>query len=161
MHAHAAQAFDHLIVPARLVDTSLQASHLAADLRLDAAMDVGDLGSPFELFLVDRAVALKLDQRIAVRALRRFPLYSPKSHKLNFLRDLCEELDPRLMAAWPRDTKFNQRCFELLRRAYVDARYSPHYKINGDELTWLIEHVTILQGLVRSACSECFQRDQP
>ena len=30
-----------------------------------------------------------------------------------------------------------QRCFELLRRAYVDARYSPHYKISAEELTWL------------------------
>lgn len=79
-------------------------------------------------------------------------LYSPKSHKLNFLRDLCEELEPRLIAAWPRDTKFNQRCFELLRRAYVDARYSPHYKITSEELEWLIERVTVLQDLVRTAC---------
>ncbi|MBB4841320.1 putative nucleotidyltransferase/HEPN domain-containing protein [Sphingomonas kyeonggiensis] len=81
-------------------------------------------------------------------------LYSPKSHKLNFLRDLCEELEPRVIAAWPRDTKFAQRCFELLRRAYVDARYSPHYKITAEELAWLIERVTILQDLVRTACDE-------
>jgi len=86
-------------------------------------------------------------------------LYSPKSHKLNFLRDLCEELDPRLVAAWPRDTKFNQRCFELLRRAYVDARYSPHYKITPEELAWLIERVTTLQDLVRQACDERLQEE--
>lgn len=84
-------------------------------------------------------------------------LYSPKSHKLNFLRDLCEELDPRLAAAWPRDTKFNQRCFELLRRAYVDARYSPHYKITAEELAWLIERVAALRDLVRTACDERLQ----
>lgn len=87
-------------------------------------------------------------------------LYSPKPHKLNFLRDLCEELDPRVIAAWPRDTKFAQRCFELLRRAYVDARYSPHYKITAEELVWLIEHVTVLQDLVRQACDERLQ-DEP
>ncbi len=79
-------------------------------------------------------------------------LYSPKSHKLNFLRDLCEELEPRLIEAWPRDTKYGQRCFELLRRAYVDARYSPHYKITPEELDWLIERVAKLQELVRSIC---------
>jgi uncharacterized protein len=79
-------------------------------------------------------------------------LYSPKSHKLNFLRDLCEELEPRLIDAWPRDTKFAQRSFELLRRAYVDARYSPHYKITVEELAWLIERVTALHDLVRTVC---------
>ncbi|MET4682602.1 hypothetical protein ABIE19_000511 [Brevundimonas faecalis] len=28
--------------------------------------------------------------------------------------------------AWPRETKFDRRCFELLREAYVKARYSEH-----------------------------------
>jgi predicted nucleotidyltransferase/HEPN domain-containing protein len=79
-------------------------------------------------------------------------LYSPKSHKLNFLRSQAERLAPGLIAAWPRDTRFAQRCFELLRRAYVDARYSPHYKISDDELGWLIEHVGKLQELVKTAC---------
>jgi len=79
-------------------------------------------------------------------------LYSPKSHKLNFLRSHAEQLNMRLAEAWPRGTKFEQRCFELLRRAYVDARYSPHYKISAEELGWLAERVTALQGLVKSVC---------
>ena len=79
-------------------------------------------------------------------------LYSPKSHKLNFLRNLCEERDANLIAAWPRDSRFNQRCFELLRRAYVDARYSPHYKITSEELQWLIERVGVLRDLTKAAC---------
>ena len=81
-------------------------------------------------------------------------LYSPKSHKLNFLRSQAEQLDPRLAEAWPRATKFEQRCFELLRRAYVDARYSPHYKISAEELAWLGERVTVLQELVKTVCEE-------
>jgi predicted nucleotidyltransferase/HEPN domain-containing protein len=79
-------------------------------------------------------------------------LYSPKSHKLNFLRSHAEQLDMRLAEAWPRRIKFEQRSFELLRRAYVDARYSPHYKISAEELTWLGERVTVLQGLVKDVC---------
>jgi predicted nucleotidyltransferase/HEPN domain-containing protein len=79
-------------------------------------------------------------------------LYSPKSHKLNFLRSQCEQLDGRLAEAWPRSTKFEQRCFDLLRRAYVDARYSPHYKITGEELAWLGARVAVLQELVRRLC---------
>lgn len=81
-------------------------------------------------------------------------LYSPKSHKLNFLRSRCEALDDRLIAAWPRTTKVAQRCFELLRQAYVNARYSPHYKITAEELAFLSERIAVLQGLVETICSE-------
>jgi predicted nucleotidyltransferase/HEPN domain-containing protein len=81
-------------------------------------------------------------------------LYSPKSHKLNFLRSQAEPLVPDLIAVWPRDTKFAQRCFELLRQAYVNARYSPHYKITPAELEWLAERVELLQALVKEACEK-------
>ncbi|OMJ31718.1 nucleotidyltransferase [Sphingomonas sp. Sph1(2015)] len=79
-------------------------------------------------------------------------LYSPKSHKLNFLRSQAEPLVHELIAVWPRDTKFAQRCFELLRQAYVNARYSPHYKVTPAELEWLAERVALLQQLVKDAC---------
>jgi predicted nucleotidyltransferase/HEPN domain-containing protein len=79
-------------------------------------------------------------------------LYSPKSHKLNFLRAQAEGLLPDLIAAWPRETRADQRAWELLRRAYVDARYSPHYKITAEELAWLGERVAVLQALVQGAC---------
>lgn len=57
-----------------------------------------------------------------------------------------------LIAVWPRDTRFAQRCFELLRQAYVNARYSPHYKVTPAELEWLAERVALLQQLVKHAC---------
>lgn len=79
-------------------------------------------------------------------------LYSPKSHKLNFLRSHAEEIAPELIAAWPRSDKFSRRCFELLRQAYVNARYSPHYEISDDELRWLAKRVAALQELVREVC---------
>lgn len=85
-------------------------------------------------------------------------LYSPKSHRLNFLRSQCEQAEPRLIAAWPRDTRFAQRCFELLRRAYVDARYSPHYRITQEELRWLMSRVEDLKTLVEQICKENIER---
>jgi hypothetical protein len=84
-------------------------------------------------------------------------LYSPKSHKLNFLRSLAEGIEPRLIEAWPRSTKFERRCFELLRQAYVNARYSSHYVITSEELTWSAEHVSALQNLVETICNEQLQ----
>lgn len=79
-------------------------------------------------------------------------LYSPKSHKLNFLRSQAEQIAPELIAAWPREGKFERRAFELLRQAYVNARYSPHYKISEKEIAWLTERVTVLRQLVEQAC---------
>lgn len=81
-------------------------------------------------------------------------LYSPKSHKLNFLRSQAEQIAPALIEAWPRESKFERRAFELLRQAYVNARYSPHYKIRPDELEWLLERVAELQRRVERVCRE-------
>ncbi|MBJ7439288.1 MAG: HEPN domain-containing protein [Sphingopyxis sp.] len=87
-------------------------------------------------------------------ALLVLSLYSPKSHRLNFLRSQCEQITPALVEAWPRDDKFSRRCFELLRLAYVNARYSPHYKISAEELNWIGERVTVLEGLVEKICRD-------
>jgi len=79
-------------------------------------------------------------------------LYSPKSHNLNRLRDLAEELEPSLKAVWPRDTRFEKRCYSLLRDAYIKARYSRAYRITEEELDWIAQRVALLQNLVREAC---------
>lgn len=79
-------------------------------------------------------------------------LYSPKTHRLNLLRSLCEDWEPSLRAVWPGENKFERRCYELLRAAYVKARYSRSYRITAEELTWLSERIELLQSLVRQAC---------
>jgi predicted nucleotidyltransferase/HEPN domain-containing protein len=77
-------------------------------------------------------------------------LYSPKSHKIKFLRDRSEDIARDLIPIWPRDSKFGRRCFELLQQAYVNARYSPHYKITAPELEWLVERIELLQAEVKA-----------
>jgi predicted nucleotidyltransferase/HEPN domain-containing protein len=81
-------------------------------------------------------------------------LYSPKTHNLSRLRQLAEGFAPLLQGVWPRDTKFQRRCFELLREAYVKARYSRSYRISSDELEWIGSRIELLTKLVRSACEE-------
>ena len=81
-------------------------------------------------------------------------LYSPKTHNLNQLRQLAEDVEPRLKGVWPRDSKFERRCYELLREAYVKARYSRHYRISAEQLEWLSGRVEVLQQLVRELCEE-------
>ncbi|MEH3102183.1 type II toxin-antitoxin system RelE/ParE family toxin [Sphingomonas adhaesiva] len=85
-------------------------------------------------------------------------LYQPKSHSLNFLSKRGEQLDVRLIGLWKQDTKFGKRCYELLRAAYIKARYSPHYKIDDDELDWLTDRITELQALVKTICEERLMR---
>jgi predicted nucleotidyltransferase/HEPN domain-containing protein len=81
-------------------------------------------------------------------------LYSPKTHNLNQLRQLAEATELRLKEVWPRSTKFERRCYELLREAYVKARYSRHYRITEEQLAWLAGRVELLQRIVREVCEE-------
>lgn len=88
-------------------------------------------------------------------------LYTPKSHKIKFLRDKSEDIARDLIPVWPRDSKFGRRCFELLQQAYVNARYSPHYKITGPELEWLVERIELLQAEVRAIAEKRLAEGAP
>jgi predicted nucleotidyltransferase/HEPN domain-containing protein len=80
--------------------------------------------------------------------------YFPRSHNIKFLRSLAEDKEPRLIAAWPRDTKIDRRRFELLKRAYVEARYSPSYEISAEDLEALAAAAGSLRDIVEQLCSE-------
>lgn len=71
---------------------------------------------------------------------------------MNRLRALTEQLEPRLRSVWPSDGKFEKRAYNLLREAYIKARYSREYVIGADELDWLAERVAMLQELIRDLC---------
>jgi predicted nucleotidyltransferase/HEPN domain-containing protein len=80
--------------------------------------------------------------------------YTPHVHNLAFLRTQAERIDRRLVYIWPKDTKRERSLFEKLKAAYVKARYSKHYRISEDELTWLGERVEELGQVVHLVCSE-------
>lgn len=75
-------------------------------------------------------------------------LYFPRSHNIKFLRSLAEDKEPRLIGAFPRETRVDRRRFELLKRAYVEARYSPSYEIGIDDLDALAASVRQLRDIV-------------
>jgi HEPN domain-containing protein/predicted nucleotidyltransferase len=80
--------------------------------------------------------------------------YRPNTHNLKRLLALCVQQEPRFGTLFPKDTKYHRRCFELLKRAYVEARYSEHYEISEEELRWLGEQVAALQSLTETVCRE-------
>ena len=79
-------------------------------------------------------------------------LYFPRSHNIKFLRSLAEDVDKSIVIAWPREQKADRRRFELLKRAYVEARYSDHYDITADDLDALTASSQELRELVITSC---------
>ncbi|MNS93872.1 hypothetical protein D3C72_1280700 [compost metagenome] len=67
---------------------------------------------------------------------------------------MAEDTDKRLTAAWPREQRADRRRFELLKRAYVEARYSDQYDLDPDDLTFQLEAVVSLRDLVSTASEE-------
>ncbi|ROT95389.1 HEPN domain-containing protein [Altererythrobacter sp. FM1] len=81
-------------------------------------------------------------------------LYFPRSHNIKFLRSLAEDKEPRLIDAWPRETRLDRRRFELLKRAYVEARYSASYVIDAEDLDAVASSVKQLRDIVETLCHE-------
>ncbi|OZB17099.1 MAG: nucleotidyltransferase [Hyphomonas sp. 34-62-18] len=84
--------------------------------------------------------------------------YSPSTHSIKFLRSLAEQIDPDLITVWPRETKHDRRLFELLKRGYIDARYSEHYTITEEELAWLGSRAATLQESVEALARKKISR---
>ncbi len=80
--------------------------------------------------------------------------YTPHVHNLGFLRTQAERLDMRLVDCWPRTLRADRARFEKLKEAYVKARYSKHYRISEEELSWLGQQIEELGRVVHAICSE-------
>ena len=81
-------------------------------------------------------------------------LYFPRSHNVKFLRSLAEDSEPRLIEAWPRAARPDRRRFELVKRAYVEARYSASYEISVEDLEAITVSVRRLRDIVEEVCRE-------
>ena len=83
--------------------------------------------------------------------------HTPASHNLKFLRGLSEDRDVRLIEAWPRDQARYVSWFNLLNEAYVKARYSEHYEISEEGLSWIMGRASVLYDIVKVVCAEHLQ----
>ena len=81
-------------------------------------------------------------------------LYFPRSHNIKFLRSLAEDNEPRLIEAWPRDLRNDRRRFQLLKRAYVESRYSEAYQIDVEDLDAILASVRKLREIVEQVSRE-------
>lgn len=81
--------------------------------------------------------------------------YRPHSHNLKMLRHLLIDRtlpDSPFLDIFSGQDRFQRRCFERLKRAYVEARYSEHFEITVEELTWLADEVERLKEATKTVC---------
>ena len=83
-----------------------------------------------------------------------FTDYRPKDHNLETLGIKVTMCDKRF-AVFPTQTEEEKRLFELLKRAYIDARYKmEEYHITKGDLEYLSARVGQLQQLTEDICLE-------
>jgi len=80
--------------------------------------------------------------------------YKPKSHGLEKIIGLAEKVAPALEDTFLMDTVEHKHNFELLKRAYIDARYKQDYKITLEQLTYLEKRINILFDKVKMVCED-------
>ncbi len=87
-------------------------------------------------------------------ALLVFGGYKPRTHDLAALAKDTALLHPALAGALPRAEPEGERLFDLLRRAYIEARYSQSYHVTDEDLVRLRALTIDLGVRVREACVE-------
>ncbi|WP_138475816.1 HEPN domain-containing protein [Dyadobacter bucti] len=93
-------------------------------------------------------------ERFYVTILLVFTDYKPKIHDIEKLGNQVEKLHSAFGTVFPKSTPEEKRLFELLKKAYIDARYEMHYKIEKAELVYLSERVKLLKELTERICKE-------
>jgi len=80
--------------------------------------------------------------------------YKPKTHDLDTLRRLTANHDPAFFTVFPLRTRQERDRFDLLRQAYVGARYHDDYKITPQELKYLARCVELLKEQTETSCNK-------
>jgi len=78
--------------------------------------------------------------------------YKSRTHDLAKLDKRARLHVHEVARVFPRSTPEEEKRFDLLKRAYVDARYEKDYVITRDELEHLAARVADLKSITESAC---------
>ena len=82
-----------------------------------------------------------------------FSRYKPSTHDLSELSKRITSFEPRFLSIFPQGSAEEKRRFELLRKAYVEARYNKNYTITNEELEWLAERIHQLRDMTEALCT--------
>ena len=93
-------------------------------------------------------------ERLYVTTNLVFTGYKRKAHNLQRLHEEASPLHPDIRGVLPRTTPEDKHLFDLLLRAYIDARYDKSYRITAEELAALGERVRAFAAVVERVCQE-------
>lgn len=93
-------------------------------------------------------------ERYFAAFLLTFTAYMPKSHNIEDMADTASRTHPDMRPLLPRKDPEDRRLFDLLKKAYVDARYSTKYQITAEELVTLGARVKELGAVVERVCKQ-------
>ena len=83
-----------------------------------------------------------------------FTLRNNKQHNLSKLSGSTKRYSEELKTVFPQDTLEEKRLFTLLKAAYVDARYNPHFVVTKEDIDKLIPKVELLRDITERICRE-------
>ncbi|MDD5598660.1 MAG: HEPN domain-containing protein [Victivallaceae bacterium] len=78
--------------------------------------------------------------------------YRPKLHNIEKLGTTAAAYYPEFLKIFPRKSAEEERLFQLLKDAYIDARYKKDYSITKEELEYLAKRVEKLRDSVEKTC---------
>jgi len=82
-------------------------------------------------------------------------LYGYKEHDLQFLIEKCKPYTLELAKVFPCDTDEEKRLFDLLRRAYLEARYNKkNFIVTKADIDALVPKIELLRDIVEKVCEE-------
>ena len=87
-----------------------------------------------------------------------FTLRNNKQHNLSKLSASVKKYSEELNAVFPQDTPEEKRLFALLKAAYIDARYNPHFVVEKEDIDTLLPKVALLRDLAEKICMERIKR---
>jgi predicted nucleotidyltransferase/HEPN domain-containing protein len=83
-----------------------------------------------------------------------FTGYKQRTHDIELLGVQAGEQHALMVDLLPKTEPDDKHLFDLLKKAYIDARYSMSYRITAEELAELQKRVLVLAERVRAACLE-------
>jgi len=81
-----------------------------------------------------------------------FTLRNNKQHNLSKLSSTTRRYSDDLSTVFPQNTPEEKRLFKLLKAAYVDARYNPHFVVTKEDIDALIPKVELLRDITKRIC---------
>ena len=87
--------------------------------------------------------------------------FHANTHNIGRLLRYASLVSYQLPDIFPQKTEQDKRLFDLLQKAYIDARYKENYKINSDDLQCLTEKVRYIQEILSDVGSRSFNTSAP